>query len=309
MLFLLYLHDFYEQKFPLNIFIKDIEDFIHNKQRYSDSPDLKDIIKENNVELTNIGCAVYRGYTYLSALNKENSRKFCNYLNLWLDEQKNTHLTVKRDINEDKWVLIENLCNKLNEKEGGNRPCERHRKEKNATEITKRKNLMVYCAKRDFFKGLCVESQRKTTIINDKCLLFYKLTNENYTKFYNEIRCFDHSLDHNDYRYYISEDCDLNNMAKTFPTFNVETYEIEYNDKSRIQIEKCPSTSVVTGVDHASANSRHLILDSDENEITRVVHHTPPVQPSFDNKASKPIYYAGLSALGIAFTSMVLYKV
>ncbi|GAB69691.1 CYIR protein [Plasmodium cynomolgi strain B] len=74
-----------------------------------------------------------------------------------------------------------------------------------------------------------------------------------------------------------------------------------YDNKTRIQIKKCPSAQSIIG-------SSRIILDSGQDDITEVTHYTSPVQSSPDDKPSKPVYYSGLSALGIAFTCMVLYK-
>ncbi|VVA00232.1 PIR protein [Plasmodium vivax] len=320
--------DVYEQICPLSRFIRELENFNHNNQKFSTSEDLTDIVAEKNEELTNIGCSVYRGYTYLTARDEENRRYFCDYLNLWLDEQKNKHKTVIPNVIIEKWGLIENLWNKLNEIANSNRKCERKGNDKNESEIKKRIDLMVYCVNRNYFKGLCKKAISSKRTVNQFCTIFSEFTNKYYTKFYNENKCIDDTLDPDNYRYNIFEDCDLNNITKTFPKFNLHINEFVYDDKSRIQIKKCPSTpGLIDGpsgmdvdradvdvdrakvdVDRGDADGGPVILDSDPNEFTQVVHHTLPVQTSFDNKPSKPVYYAGLSALGVVFTSTVLYK-
>ncbi|KMZ77140.1 hypothetical protein PVIIG_05350 [Plasmodium vivax India VII] len=328
--------DVYENHCPLNKFIRQVVDFKYNSQNYSNVPYLKDIVDENNEALKNIGCAVYKGYTRLTAYDEEDRKTFCDYLNLWLDEQKNKHKTVIPNVIIEKWGLIENLWNKLNEIANSNRKCERKGNDKNESEIKKRIDLMVYCVNRNYFKGLCKKAISSKRSVNQFCTIFSEFTNKYYTKFYNENKCIDDTLDPDNYRYNIFEDCDLNNMAETFPKFNFKTNEFVYNDESRIQREKCPSTpGLIDGgagmdvdpadvdvdrakvdvdlpkvdVDRGDADGGPVILDSDPNEFTQVVHHTLPVQTSFDNKPSKPVYYAGLSALGVVFTSTVLYKV
>ncbi|KMZ82982.1 hypothetical protein PVIIG_05277 [Plasmodium vivax India VII] len=176
-------------------------------------------------------------------------------------------------------------------------------------------DFMVYCVNRNYFKDLCETGISSETNVNKYCSLFNEFTDNNYTKFYNENNCFDDTLDPDNYRYNVFEDCDLNNMTKTFPKFNLHINEFVYDDKSRIQIKKCPSTPGLldgrSGMDvgRADVDGGSVVLDIDQAEFIQGAHHTTPVQFSFDNKPSKPIYYAGLSVSGVFFTSMVLYKV
>ncbi|CAI7723990.1 PIR protein [Plasmodium vivax] len=318
----------YEKLCPLNKFIDRIKNFNHYSQFCSTIPELKDILAHYNVELKNIGCALYEGYTYLGAHDDEVRRDFCNYLNLWLDDQKNKHITAKPDVMEEKWELIEILWNKLNDIFEPSHQCKRKVTEKNALEIKKRMDLMVYCVNRNYFKDLCETGINSETNVNKYCSLFNELTDTNYTKFSNENKCIDDTLDPDNYRYNVFEECDLNNMAVTFPKFNFKTNEFVYDDESRIQSEKCPSTSdLIVGdagidvggadvdvdlpkvdVDLGVADDGPVIFDSDPNKIILAAHHASPVQSSIDNGTSKSIYYSGLSLSGVFFTSMVLYK-
>ncbi|KNA01538.1 hypothetical protein PVNG_05559 [Plasmodium vivax North Korean] len=59
----------------------------------------------------------------------------------------------------------------------------------------------------------------------------------------------------------------------------------------------------------ADVDAGSVILYIDQAEFIQGAQHTTPVQFSFDNKPSKPVHYAGLSTLGVIFTSTVLYKV
>ncbi|KMZ89609.1 hypothetical protein PVMG_06302, partial [Plasmodium vivax Mauritania I] len=123
-----------------------------------------------------------KGYTRLSSYNEENRRIFCDYLNLWLDEQKNTHITVISYVTVEKWELIENLWNKLNDIFEPSHQCKRNVTEKNASEIKKRMDFMVYCVNRNYFKDLCETAISSETNVN-KYSLFNEFTYNNYTKF------------------------------------------------------------------------------------------------------------------------------
>ncbi|KMZ95766.1 hypothetical protein PVMG_06152 [Plasmodium vivax Mauritania I] len=335
-IFLILFKDVHEQICPLNRFIRELENFNHNNQRFSTYDDLTDIVAENNKSLKDIGCAVYKGYTRLTAFDDENRRKFCDYLNLWLDEKKNTHTTVKSDIIIEKWVLIENLWDKLYEIEHPSRKCERQGKEKNASEIKKRMDLMVYCANRDYFKDLCKKDISWKSNVNQKCSLFNEFTNKNYTKFYNENECFDKAQDPQDYRYHISKECTLYNMSKTFPIFDSEQKAILDNDNIRTAIKKCvihpevedKNTKQTGDVvdDRTKTSESRIALDESEDGLAEskfrhseqeVDLPSPPVivfptstdASLTDIGHSKSVYYAGLSVSGVFFTSMVLYKV
>ncbi|CAG9485585.1 unnamed protein product [Plasmodium vivax] len=311
----------HERYCPLNRFIGRIRDFNYNNQNFSTIPDLNDIVAENNVALTNIGCAVYRGYTYLAPHNNGDERRdFCNYLNLWLDEQKTISATDNSDDIREKWVLIENLWDKLYEIEDPSRQCERKSKENNASKIKKRMNLMVYCINRNYFKDLCEKSISRKNNVNQTCSLFSEFTNKYYANFYDENKCFDYPLGTDNYGYYISEDCDLNNIAKTFPKFDSNLQSILENDNVRPTMKKCRIHSEVEDEhieqteDGAYVPPEHSepdnALPGSEVDLTESVFHLLPSSEVnlTDNGPSKPVYYAGLSALGVVFTSTVLYK-
>ncbi|VUZ99483.1 PIR protein [Plasmodium vivax] len=321
--------DDYEKHCPLNLFIAQIENLKGNRQIFSTSEDLTDIVAEKNEELTNIGCSVYRGYTYLTARDEENRRYFCDYLNLWLDEQKRIHVKEKNEITDHQWEYIEKIWEGLTQRERDrNRVCIRQKKDKNASEFKKTMNLMVYCVNRIYFKDLCETYINLKTNVNRYCSLFSKFTDKYYTKFYNENQCFDEPLDPDNYGYNVFEDCDLNNMAKTFPKFDTIQEKIVY-DESRNPLEQCKhkakvlddrSSELATGLEELAVGQGELPkgpdgLDDDHSRpdnrplgSTDLGLSSLTVVTSPDNKPLKPVYYAGLSVSGVFFTSMVLYK-
>ncbi|KNA01726.1 hypothetical protein PVNG_04752 [Plasmodium vivax North Korean] len=293
-IFLILFKEHHERYCPLNRFIGRIRDFNYNNQNFSTIPDLNDIVAENNVALTNIGCAVYRGYTYLAPHNNGDERRdFCNYLNLWLDEQKSISATDNSDDIREKWVLIENLWDKLYEIEDPSRQCERKSKENNASKIKKRMNLMVYCINRNYFKDLCEKSISRKNNVNQTCSLFSEFTNKYYANFYDENKCFDYPLGTDNYGYYISEDCDLNNIAKTFPKFDSNLQSILENDNVRPTMKKCRIHSEVEDEhieqteDGAYVPPEHSepdnALPGSEVDLTESVfrHPGPEVDPAY----------------------------
>ncbi|KMZ92293.1 hypothetical protein PVMG_03648 [Plasmodium vivax Mauritania I] len=296
---------------------------------------LKAVDETNQEIFKNIGCSVECGYSYLRALPYNKLTDLCKYLNLWLDEKKRIHVNDDSGITQEQWKLIENVWNTI-DAHGTISKCARKQDGYGISHIRERMELMIYCINRDYIKTLCERSLRSGTFVSPKCSALSNFTDEYYTIFHDKKQCFDATLDLNDYRYYISEDCDLNNMAKTFPKFDSESKKIINNDKTREPIKKCEST--------AGVEARHVGLDSSvvvlarvpaastddqalstDDQAASVVDETGfqdslsgPIQlgsllqtelTSPENRPSKPIYYAGLSASGVFFTSMVLYKV
>ncbi|KMZ83264.1 hypothetical protein PVBG_05891 [Plasmodium vivax Brazil I] len=317
------------------MFIEQIKNFNYNNQTFCTIDDLTDIRAEENDALTNIGCTLYKGYRRLTAYDDENREIFCDYLNLWLDEKKSTHTTDKSDVIIEKWILIEKLWNKLYEIEDPSRKCKRQGKEKNASIIKKRMDLLVYCVNRDYFKDLCKKAIEKNSNVEKDCSLFSEFINKSYAEFFDENRCFDDPLDSDNYGYSISDDCDLSNIAKTFPKYDSTRQTILDNDNLKATITRFvihpevedgntgPTEGVadalpensesgnalpVPEVGHAESKVYHPGQDVDPDGLSVLVHPPRSDANLADNGASKPIYYAGLSVSGVFFTSMVLYK-
>ncbi|KMZ95115.1 hypothetical protein PVMG_05944 [Plasmodium vivax Mauritania I] len=317
----------YEEKCPLSKFIKRVKDESIYKS-FESMPKLHSIVQTNNDIIKKIGCGLYSGYNYLSAFphNKERT-DFCNYLNLWLDEQKITHVNNENKIAENEWDLIEELWNNLKVVYGSVR-CDRH-EEENTLEIKKRIKLMVYCVNRDYFKDVCSRAINYNYNTGSMCSDFSRFTDKYYAKFWIESGCFDDTINPNDHRYYISENCNLHNMSITFPKFDSTSKKIVYDDISRKPIQQCKNTKIISDdgasldnnpafkVDGQAAPVRAETTSSlgetvSEHSRSDSTQLAPPSQIELtltENGTSKTIYYTGLSTLGVVFSSMVLYKV
>ncbi|VUZ99894.1 PIR protein [Plasmodium vivax] len=325
----------YEKNFPLNRFIDQIEKFYLNCQNFLTIPCLKDIILAKNETLKNIGCAVYRGYTYLAPQNDIGKRiNFCNYLNLWLDEQKSIYVTNNSNNNNEQWKLIDELWNCLKQNYDKSRHCDR-KEGTNSPEIRKRIDLMVYCVNRDYFKSLCEKSIHPNRDIDQKCFNFSRFTDKYYEKFYTENDCLDKTHDPQDYRYHISNECTLYNMSKTFPVIDLQNKAILDNGNIRTPIKECTNAVEVEGQlqeqtqditdvppevpessddldepgnGHSESGDVRTGSKSGFPESIELAFPSTTAVTSPSDKPSNPVYYAGLSTLGVFFTSMVLYK-
>ncbi|KMZ88728.1 hypothetical protein PVBG_05674 [Plasmodium vivax Brazil I] len=187
-------------------------------------------------ELKNIGCSVECGYHYLTVFNDKRLTDLCMYLNLWLDEQKSTHINGIFVITEAEWNLIEKLWNDLNHKQHSNRKCERQPEKKNIFEYSKRKELMTYCINRDYFKSLFQSTTGSLDYKLRKCNGFSDYTSKYYDKLIKGIDCIDRKSDSMRYKYHISDDCTLYDIPKTFPICEAHTPTIVYDDNSKANI-------------------------------------------------------------------------
>ncbi|KMZ76788.1 hypothetical protein PVIIG_05389 [Plasmodium vivax India VII] len=257
------------------------------------------------------------------------------YLNLWLDEQKRIHINVNSEITDEGWNNIEKLWSYLVENDSSSK-CARQKNGYDLSHIQERMELMTYCINRDYIKSLCEPSLKFSRSISPRCSDFSDYTDKYYKIFHGKKKCFDAPFESQDYRYFISEDCDLNNMPKTFPRFDSTNKKIVYDDRSRKPIEQCEraakvvddgevlvnppsglaagSNELAPGPDGLAPGPGGLTDDYPESE------YSPPKSTVFDlpshtdltsteNGTSKTIYYSGLSLSGVFFTSMVLYKV
>ncbi|CAG9480090.1 unnamed protein product [Plasmodium vivax] len=312
----------------LNRLIRRFNDDEHKHCCEETSNYLQSVDEAHRETLKKIGCSVQCGYSYLTSLPYKKLTDLCKYLNLWLDVQKSKYVNDNSGIPERQWEHIENLWNKIYAQDSISK-CARKHDVYDISHMQERMELMTYCINRDYIMHLCEPSIRLNTNVSRRCSDLSDFTDEYYKIFHDKNQCFDAALGSKDYRYYISEDCDLNNMAKTFPKFDSESKKIINNDKTREPIKKCESTAGVearhVGLDSSVVVLARVPAASTDDQAASVVDETGfqdslsgPIQlgsllqtelTSPENRPSKPIYYAGLSASGVFFTSMVLYKV
>ncbi|KMZ95196.1 hypothetical protein PVMG_05114 [Plasmodium vivax Mauritania I] len=283
--------------------------------------------------LKNIGCSVECGYRFLSAFRGKLLTDLCIYLNLWLDEQKRTYFNDNSGITEEEWKIVEKLWNNF-ETNNIKSKCARKEDAQNISHIKERMKLLTYCINRDYIKKLCEPKMRSGYNISPVCDALYDFIEDHYTTFSKENKCIDYSDEHRDYRYYISHECTLYNMSITFPFIDLDNKAIL--DNVRPTIKKCEIPSEVEDGNNEPTEDDAVVLPETsepgnalpeagigltESEVRHSGQEINPdghpilvLPPSTDasltdNEPSKSVYYAGLSAIGVFFTSMVLYKV
>ncbi|KMZ76732.1 hypothetical protein PVIIG_06043 [Plasmodium vivax India VII] len=317
-----------------NTLIKRLNDEKYENCYEDISGYLKTVDEKNKKKLENVGCHLQWGYSYVTVFNEKNLKDFCKYLNLWLDEQKNTHFNGDSQITEDKWNNIEKIWSYLMQNDY-NYKCARQTNGYNISHIQERMKLMTYCINRDYIKELCEPYFRPGANLSTACYAFHDFIEKHYATFYNEDKCIDYSDEPTKYSYHISDDCTLYNMTKTFPIINLHNKAILDNGNRRTAIKEC-TNDVEVGVqlqkqtddggddlsehpkssdglsesvnDHAESEDVPPGLESDFLEFTGLELPSTTAITSRNDKPSKPIYYAGLSALGVVFTSTVFKK-
>ncbi|VVA00003.1 PIR protein [Plasmodium vivax] len=196
--------------------------------------------------LKKIGCNLESGYRYLIALKEVNLNDFCEYLNLWLDEQKSMYVKDNFGETEKQWKLIENLWNDLYRYDVSSK-CRRQEDSYNISDKKKHMELLKYCIYRDHIKKRCESIIKQNSNIQRYCSALSQYTNKYYEEFKRENPCLDNSVGDNHYKYYVSKECSLYDMPKTFPKFDSQKKEILYANNSREAISKCANTTKSDG--------------------------------------------------------------
>ncbi|CAI7718335.1 PIR protein [Plasmodium vivax] len=230
----------------LNRLIKRLNDTEHEKCYKSILDHFESVDNAHKETLKNIGCNLESGYTYLTASDENTLTDLCKYLNLWLDVQKSIYVNGESNVNEEDWQIVENVWDNLDGQDGTSK-CRRQEDSYNISDKKKHMELLKYCIYRDHIKKRCEISLKRTSIIRPFCAALSEYTNEKYEEFKRENPCLDNSVGDNHYKYYVSKECSLYDMPKTFPKFDSQKKEILYANNSREAISKCANTTKSDG--------------------------------------------------------------
>ncbi|SCA60452.2 hypothetical protein PVC01_000065600, partial [Plasmodium vivax] len=281
--------------------------------------------------LRNIGSFVDCGYNYLTAFGDETLINLCKYLNLWLDVQKSIYVNGESNVSEEDWQIVENVWDDLDRHYGSSK-CRRQEDRYDISNKKKHMELLKYCIYRDHIKKRCESIIKHNSNIQRYCPALSEYTDKKYEEFKSENTCLDNSDGDNLYKYYVSDECTLYNMSKTFPVFDSGKKAIlddDNDDNIRKAIKECrnavkvedrlqeqaedgtngPSELPESDNGHAESEDVRTGLENGFSESTDLGFSSATAVTSPNDKHSKPIYYAGLSVSGAFFTSMVLYKV
>ncbi|SCA60771.1 VIR protein [Plasmodium vivax] len=202
---------------------------------------LKSVDHTKRKKLKNIGCSIECGYRYLTAFDANTLTDLCEYLNLWLDVQRSTHIKGISTITDEQWSLIDKLWNDLDKHEDISK-CKRQQDSYDISDKKKHMELLEYCMYRDHIKKWCEYAIKYPIYTQYYCTALSQYTNEYYNKFKSENPCLDNSATDNLYKYYVSQECNLYDMPKTFPKFDLHSKKVLYENNSIIAINKCTNT-------------------------------------------------------------------
>ncbi|KMZ82445.1 hypothetical protein PVIIG_06201 [Plasmodium vivax India VII] len=322
----------YEDVCPFSRFIQRInkDPGLHYYSMYID---LSSVETSQRSKIEKLLILLERNYKDVGFRDEIIKKVCCNYLNYWLDKQKEIYVTPNSGINNDTWKIIESYWEGL--KVHSTHICDRKIYDKSLSEKEKYIDFMVYCVNRDHLKKKCLQASDIYGYKKKYCNIFNEFTTKYYNEFTTKIPCLDNTNNDSIYTYIFSDDCTLQDMSKTFPEYDFDSESIVVGN-SRKPIEKCKNTIQSVG-DHKGLNFVSPSLAGDatlskvdgtgsENSLAdpesshpgpdvysdgpQVLDHSLSTDENLtDNGPSKPIYYAGLSVSGVFFTSMVLYKV
>ncbi|SBT74253.1 PIR protein [Plasmodium ovale] len=230
----------YEKLCPLKKFINRINEKI-NVEDYIRSDGLEKIRISGSESIKQVASMLSRNYNsiFICAIIKQQS--CCNFLNYWLDNQKDLYVNSVSDDDKQLWTLIEEYWGYLRSNIYEAFPCERENEVKIIDLKKKRMDLMVYCENRDYIKRMCEISKGKNS---SSCLALNQFIEHYYNKFYNEKKCLGGNVMCEEYTSHISEYCNLYDISKTFPEYDISAEQILVKDNSRRAICECENTPV-----------------------------------------------------------------
>ncbi|SBT84025.1 PIR protein [Plasmodium ovale] len=189
-------------------------------------------------EIKTIGSLFYRNFIYLR-FKKEDYNNRCSDLNHWLNLEKEKHRENHRNDHDVLWIPIENLWNKINQERFRINKCNRKISNKSLINIQKRYKLGRFCENRDYLKSKCKAVQIEKRNIDNNCYYLTKYVNKYYDIFLAQESCLPDKNDDPDNPFFISDECSLYDMTKTFPEYNIQDNTISEKDIARTAINLC----------------------------------------------------------------------
>ncbi|SBT74448.1 PIR protein [Plasmodium ovale] len=270
---------------PLSKFINGLYENINLERYYSDYS-LHDIEKSGNETLKTFAFILFKNYDTLYRYTNE-KEQCCNYLNYWMDEQKENYISSASDGDISQWKLIEDLWSYLNRSTEYSIHCERKKDEEKIDDKKKRIDFMTYCENRNYLKMMC----EKTINRNTYCSLLPKYINNHYNKF-KDRGCLKGRIEGKDYTSHISSECTLYDVSETFPYYIIESEKLLQKGDMRDTITEC----------QIADSSEAFVQDLPGEAPELVATQTPP------NEIWKFVLYPGITLFGFFFSFFFLHK-
>ncbi|SBS91246.1 PIR Superfamily Protein [Plasmodium ovale curtisi] len=280
--------DAYEKLCPLKSFINNFYDE-ESMKRYNGDDLLSEISNSDNLKLKTVGLILLKNYYSLYAW-WEFKDQCCTYLNYSIDKEKDLYLKSKSDNANSQWQLIEELWKSL-QLHDDDIYCSRKSENETIDKIEKRINLMVYCKIRDYFKSKCNVTKQSTYQHYCKNLPIY--IDKHYENFKTDNKCLNIENKRDDYASYISENCNLYDMHKTFPQYDSSSGNLLESPNPRESICKYVNNAV------AQDFSEGTLAEVPEESSEESISSQAPLE-------SLP--YAGLTIVGFFSLFLFIYR-
>ncbi|SBT84817.1 PIR protein [Plasmodium ovale] len=275
---------------PISRFIGRL-DKVDNLNLYHSEVNLESLEHSQKEIIKKVASMLDRNYNYINIYEEYVKEPCCNYLNYWLDIQKNKNATGELSINDDIWQIIEKLWINLQET---SKPfqCKRNTDKKPLEHQKNRMHLMVYCVNRDELKKKC--NLTLGNISQKYCLALTEYIKKNYTELVKGNTCLKYKDRNQDYELHFDEKCTLYDIPKTFPDYNTEGGTLSEKPSSRSSLPYCESTQEVT---------EHFQETLEGDTLALVEESSSPYSAPWNS-----MVYVGLTFFGIFFPFIFLYK-
>ncbi|SBT79050.1 PIR protein [Plasmodium ovale] len=251
------------------------------------------VMDSANPEIITIGSLFYRNFTRLR-FKKEDYNNRCSALNHWLNLEKVKHRENYRNNHDALWTPIENLWNKINEERYRNNKCDRKISNESLINIQKRYKLGRFCENRDYLKGKCQSVQIEKRNIDNNCYYLTKYVNKYYVIFLAQESCLPDKNDDPDNPFFISNECSLYDMTKTFPEYNIQDNTISEKEIARTTINLCSELEKLSPY-----GTERGALDPEILAVTEA-----PSESSSNNNS----LYGGIAIMGFLPVLFYVYK-
>ncbi|SBS95888.1 PIR Superfamily Protein [Plasmodium ovale curtisi] len=234
---------------------------------------------------------LYRNYNNINSYQDYIKKPCCNYLNYWLDTQKNNYVTSELGIDDYMWQMIEKLWVNL-EKTVTPFKCKRNTDKKSLEKQKNRMSLMVYCVNRDDLKSKCYNSSG--LISHNYCSTLFEYIKKNYKTLVKDNQCLKYKDSNEDYEFNFNEKCTLYDISKTFPDYHIEDGKLSEKTSSRSPLPYCES----------SQKESEDFQEPHEGHPVQLDAETSPAYSSPWNSIS----YVGITIFVIFLFLIFLYK-
>ncbi|SBT84030.1 PIR protein [Plasmodium ovale] len=284
--------DEYEKDLPTNKFINEFQS-TNRLQEYAVGNLFSHIMETAEPGTKYVGAWFYKNYDYLR-VRFNNNKNRCNDLNYWLDLKKDAHEKLFPDKHKTQWDFINRLRIKIESDKFSGKGCEKYTLTYTLADRGKHNELSIYCENRDHLRMLCEQYKDSISANNENCLNLSNYVNKNYKNFFEKYKCLEDNPYKNDYRYYVTNDCTLYNMTKTFPEYNFENKEISEKPNARKAIVLCSEYEKLLSCHNKEDKPEPLIINPTESSCS-----CPPTQN---------ILYGFLVFLGMISAFFFLYN-